>query len=88
MRTPLTAEQQLQRHCERTYDALIDHLAAARVSHGMTYDNVAECLNVSRSTVAKIFHQQPVTISTDTFCRMLEFAGLELKPKGGERNGV
>ena len=84
----MTQEQRLNHRCERTYEMLVDHMAAVRERNLLTYDDVAECLNVSRSTVAKIFHQQPVTISTDTFCRMLEFAGLELKPKGGERNGV
>ena len=83
----MTQEQRLNHRCERTYEMLVDHMAAVRKRNLLTYDNVAECLNVSRSTVAKIFHQQPVTISTDTFCRMLEFAGLELKPKGGTERG-
>ena len=84
----MTQEQRLNHRCEQTYEMLVDHMAAVLERNLLTYDNVAECLNVIRSTVAKIFHQQPVTISTDTFCRMLEFAGQELKPKGGERHGV
>ena len=84
----MTQEQRLNLRCERIYDMFIDHLAAARVQNAMTYDNMAEYLGISRSTVTKILHQQPVKISTDTFCRMLELAGLELKPKGGERHDV
>lgn len=84
---PLTQEQRLRNRCERIYDTLIDHLAAARVQNGMTYDNLAEYLCISRSTVTKILHQKPVKISTDTFCRILDFVGFEIKPKGGERHG-
>lgn len=83
----MTQEQRLNYRCERTYEILADNLRDAQKRNGLTNANLAEFLHTGCGTVTKLLYQRPVRISVETFGLMLEFAGLELKPKGGERNG-
>lgn len=78
----MTQEQRLRNRCERIYDTLIDHLEDSRKKNGMTVDNVAELLDVSRSTVNKVRNGKTVELKSTAWCLMIELAGLELKPKG------
>ena len=84
----MTQEQRLRNRCERIYDTLIDHLEDAKEKNRMTIDNVAEFLDVSRSTVKKMLKGESVELKSTTWCLVIELAGLELKPKGGERHDV
>ena len=83
----MTQEQRLNHRCEQIYGTLIDHMEDVRAKNGLTVESVAAFLDVSRSTVNKMRKGEPVELKSTTWCLLLELAGLELKPKGGERHG-
>lgn len=71
---------------DQLYDGLIDRMAAFRERNRLSVANMAELLDVSRSTIQKMLHGEPVTLSSSRWCRLMVLCGIEIS-KGGERHG-
>ena len=77
----LTEEQRIQNRCEARSQMLADGLAAFKNRHHLTNMNIGSEVGLSHSAIAKILDGEDLRIHTMTLFRLIEIAGLELRPR-------
>ena len=80
----LTEAQRRQQRYERRNRTLADGLAAYKSRNRLTNENLAEMTGIGKNTVTRLLSGEDVKMSTMTYWRLLEMAGLDLKQKEKE----
>lgn len=78
---PLTQAQKDQLRYERKTAALAGGLAAFKRRQHLTLSQMAEELPVGKNSLAKLLDGEEVMLPPTAFWKLLEVAGLEVKPR-------
>lgn len=77
----LTEEQRIQNRCEARSRLIADGLAAFKNRYHLTNMNIGSEVGLSHSAIAKVLDGEDVRIHSMALMRLIEIAGLELRPR-------
>lgn len=76
---PLTEAQRVDARCRKRTQALRDGLVLYKARHSVTNKELSETANIGINTVGQLLQGRQIMARVDTFWRLLDLAGLEVR---------
>ena len=80
----LTEAQRIEKRYERRRNGLAEHLAVTKHREKLNNEQMSKRIGINHGTYAKLMGGEDVKLSTTTWLRLMDMAGIDLKGLEGK----